>query len=241
MNIAVIFAGGVGRRMKNTGLPKQFLKIHGVPIIIHTLQKFEECKEIDAIVIACVSSHLNYMQELIEQYNITKVQKIVKGGETGQQSIYNGLKAADEISKSDKDVVLVHDGVRPIIDSKLIHNNIDSVKKFGSAISSVPQKETTIMVDEAKQYIENVTNRQYTYIARAPQSFYLKELLECHEKAKAEGKYDYIDSSSLMMHYGKRLAIVECDTDNIKITTPDDYYIVKAILEAKENIQILGV
>lgn len=241
MNIAVIFAGGVGRRMKNTGLPKQFLKIHSVPVIIHTLQKFQECKEIDAIVIACVSSHLDYMQELVEQYNIRKVQKIVKGGETGQQSIYNGLKAANEISQSDKDIVLVHDGVRPIIDSKLICNNIESVKKFGSAISSVSQKETTIMVDESKQYIENITNRQFTYIARAPQSFYLKELLECHEKAKAEGKYDYIDSSSLMMRYGKKLAIVECDTDNIKITTPDDYYIVKAILESKENIQILGV
>lgn len=241
MNIAIIFAGGVGRRMKNTGIPKQFLKIHGLPVIIYTLQKFQECKEIDAIVIACVETHLEYMQELIEQYNITKVKRVVKGGKTGQQSIYNGLRAAEEISKTDKDIVLVHDGVRPIIDSKLICKNIESVKRFGSAISSVPQKETTIIVDGNKQYIENITNRQITYIARAPQSFYLKELIACHEKAKLEEMYDYIDSSSLMMHYGKKLAIVECNTDNIKITTPDDYYIVKAILESKESTQILGV
>lgn len=240
MNIAVIFAGGVGKRMRSSGIPKQFLKIHGVPIIIHTLQKFQECKEIDAIVIACVASHLDYMQELVEKYNINKVQRIVKGGETGQQSIYNGLIAAKQISKTDKDIVLIHDGVRPIIDSELICKNIASVKKYGSAISSIPQKETTIMLDNDKKYIENVTKREITYIARAPQSFYLNELLECHEKAKKEERFDYIDSSSLMMHYGKKLVVVECNTDNIKITTPDDYYIVRAILEARESMQILG-
>ena len=118
MNIGVIFAGGVGRRMNNNGLPKQFLKIHNVPIIIHTLNIFEKCKEIDAIVIACVSTHIDYMEELVEEYKISKVKKVVVGGETGQLSIYNALKVAKEISVSDKDIVLVHDGVRPIIDSE---------------------------------------------------------------------------------------------------------------------------
>ena len=96
------------------------------------------------------------------------------------------------------------------------------------------------MLDNDKKYIENVTKREITYIARAPQSFYLNELLECHEKAKKEERFDYIDSASLMMHYGKKLVVVECNTDNIKITTPDDYYIVRAILEARESMQILG-
>lgn len=240
MNIGVIFAGGVGRRMNNNGLPKQFLKIHNVPIIIHTLNIFEKCKEIDAIVIACVSTHIDYMEELVEEYKISKVKKVVVGGETGQLSIYNALKVAKEISVSDKDIVLVHDGVRPIIDSELICRNIETVKQYGSAISSVPQKETTILLDKEKKNIESITNRKYTYIARAPQSFYLNELLECHEKILKKGENDCIDSSSLMMRYGKKLTIVECNTDNIKITTPDDYYIVKAILEARENRQILG-
>lgn len=240
MNIAIIFAGGVGRRMNNTGLPKQFLKIHNIPIIIHTLKVFEKCNEIDAIVIACVSSHMDYMQEIIEEYRITKVKKIVEGGETGQLSIYNALKAAKKIGKDKDDIVLVHDGVRPIIDSDLIIRNIETVKKYGSAISSVPQKETTIMLEKEKKKIENITDREYTYIARAPQSFYLNELLECHEKILKEGENNCIDSASLMMRYGKKLAIVECNTDNIKITTPDDYYIVKAILEARENKQIFG-
>ena len=153
MNIAVIFAGGVGKRMRNVGMPKQFLKIHGMPIIIHTLQKFQECEEIDAITIACVETHIEYMEKLVEEYRITKVKKIVVGGTTGQESIYNALKAANELSNNEDDIVLIHDGVRPIIDSDLIVKNIENVKKNGSAISSVPQKETTIMLDEQKQYI----------------------------------------------------------------------------------------
>ena len=240
MNIAVIFAGGVGRRMNNKGLPKQFLKIHNTPIIIHTLEKFQKCEKIDAIVVACVATHIDYMREIIKEYRITKVKNVVEGGTTGQLSIYNALKAAKKISKTDQDIVLVHDGVRPIIDSDLICRNIESVEKYGSAISSVPQKETTIILNNEKKYIDSVTNREFTYIARAPQSFYLNELLECHEKILKEGENNCIDSASLMMKYGKKLAIVECNTDNIKITTPDDYYIVKAILEAKENMQILG-
>lgn len=241
MNIAVIFAGGVGKRMKSTGMPKQFLKIDDVPIIVHTLQKFQESNDVGAIVVACVESHIEYMKDLVSQYNITKVKNVVRGGKTGQESIYNALKAAKKISETNEDIVLIHDGVRPIIDSDLIKRNIENVKKYGSAISSVAQKETTILVDNEKKYIESVTPRDVTYIARAPQSFFLKEILENHEKARIEGKNDYIDSASLMRHYGKNLTIVECDSDNIKITTPDDYYIVKAILEAKRSKEVLGV
>lgn len=240
MNIAVIFAGGVGRRMSNKGMPKQFLKIYNIPIIIHTLQAFEKCEEIDAIVVAILANYTDYMKELIKEYGISKVKKIVPGGETGQLSIYNGLKAAKEISKTDKDIVLVHDGVRPIIDSELIRKNIKSVKKYGTAITSVPQKETTVLLEEDKKQIKEVTNRDYTYIARAPQSFFLNELLECHEKVLKEGEINCIDSCSLMLRYGKKVSVVECGSENIKITTPDDYYIAKALLEARENKQILG-
>ena len=128
MNIAVIFAGGVGKRMKTNGIPKQFLKIDETPIIIHTLNVFNYTKKIDAIVIACVSTHIKYLKNLVEDYNIFKVKSIVAGGKTGQESIINALEEAKKISKSDKDIVLIHDGVRPIIDSQLIINNIECVK-----------------------------------------------------------------------------------------------------------------
>lgn len=240
MNIGVIFAGGVGRRMNNEGLPKQFLKIYDVPIIVHTLKVFQECNEIDAIVIAIIKTHLDYMEQLVKEYNLTKVKLIVPGGETGQLSIYNGLKAAQEVSNGEKSIVLVHDGVRPLINTDLLVKNIESVKKFGSAISCVPQKETTILSTDGN-IIEKSTDRSRTFIARAPQSCYLEDLLELHEKVLEEGENNIIDSCTLMLRYGKKPHIVECNSDNIKITTPDDYYIAKTILKVKENMQIMGV
>lgn len=239
MNIGVIFAGGVGRRMNNKGLPKQFLKIYNEPIIVHTLKIFQESDQIDALVVAIVETYIDYMKQLVKEYNLTKVKLIVPGGETGQLSIYNGLKAAQKIGNGENDIVLVHDGVRPLIDSELLARNINAVKQYGSAISCVPQKETTILSKDGNT-IEMTTNRNETFIARAPQSFYLNDLLELHEKILKEGEKNIIDSCSLMLRYGKKVHIVECDSSNIKITTPDDYYVVKAILEAKENMQIMG-
>lgn len=240
MNIGVIFAGGVGKRMHNKGLPKQFLKIYDVPIIVHTLRVFQECDEIDAIVIAIIRSHLDYMEQLVKEYNLTKVKLIVPGGKTGQLSIYEGLKAAKKVSNGEQSIVLIHDGVRPLINTDLLVKNIKTVKEFGSAISCVPQKETTILSTDGNT-IEGTTDRSKTFIARAPQSFYLDDLIELHEKVLAEGETNMIDSCSLMLRYGKKPHIVECDSDNIKITTPDDYYIAKAILEVNENMQIMGV
>ena len=238
MNIAVIFAGGVGIRMNCNGMPKQFLKVNGVPIIIHTLQNFQDSKSIDKIVISCVSEYIDYLQNLIEQYKITKVEKIVTGGSTGQESIYNALLAAKEVSRENS-IVLIHDGVRPLIDDDLIYRNVESVKKNGSAISSVLSKET-IAITNTQGEIQEITNRECSFLARAPQSFYLDDILECHNKAIQEKK-QFVDSASLMLHYGKNLFMVETSYENIKITTPDDYYIFKALLAAKENMQILGV
>lgn len=129
MNIAVIFAGGVGKRMHSKECPKQFLKIYNKPIIIHTLEYFEKHPLIDAIVISCVEEWMPYLEELIYKYRIEKVKKVVVGGETGQLSIYNGLKAAEDVANGEKAIVLIHDGVRPLINAKLITDNIESVKK----------------------------------------------------------------------------------------------------------------
>ena len=135
MNIAVIFAGGVGKRMKTNGMPKQFLKIDEIPIIIHTLNIFNNTKQIEAIVIACVNTHIEYLKKLVKDYNIFKVKSIIAGGRTGQESIIKALEEAKKISESNKDIVLIHDGVRPIIDSKLIIDNIECVEKYGTSIT----------------------------------------------------------------------------------------------------------
>ena len=243
MNIGVIFAGGVGSRMNSKkALPKQFLSMHSKPIIIHTLEHFENHEEIDAIVISCVETWLDYMKELVAKYNITKVKKVVPGGETGQMSIYNGLCAAEQVANGEPSVELIHDGVRPLINAKLLSDSIASVKENGSAITSVPVKETVLMVkDEAQNRIDYVPNRANTRLARAPQSFWLEEILEAQRKAISEGRKDFIDSCSLMQYFGKQLWLIDGPMENIKITTPDDFYTMRALLDAKENAQIYGL
>lgn len=240
MITAVIFAGGVGKRMHSKDIPKQFLKLHDKPIIIHTLEIFEENPEIDSIVISCVKDYIGYLNSLVLKYNLKKVQKIVPGGKTGQESIFNGLKAAAKIGDRDKDIVLIHDGVRPLINKKTISDNIKSVKLYGSAITSVKAKETIIVVDE-NETVKSVNDRAQSRLARAPQSFYLKEILNAHEQAIKENKKDFIDSCSMMTYYGKKLHLVDGPQENIKITTPDDFYTMRALLDAKENAQIYGL
>lgn len=240
MNIAVIFAGGVGKRMKTNGIPKQFLEVYGKPILIYTLEKFENNQNIDAIVVSCLEEKMDYCKKLVDKYEITKVRSIVKGGKTGQESIYNGLKAAEQISETDKDIVLIHDGVRPLIDDEIIDNNIKCVKENGSAITCVECKETVVILDD-NDNIKDVTDRSRSRLARAPQSFYLKDILAAHRKALEDGKTDVIDSCTLMRMYGKEVSIVIGKSENIKITTPDDYYMFKAMLDMKENSNIFGI
>ncbi len=128
MNIAVIFAGGVGKRMGNTDKPKQFIEIEGKPIIIHTLEHFEKNKNIDAIIVASKAEWIDYLNDLLQKYNIKKVAKVVPGGPTGQMSIFNGIKCAKEMYGEDS-IVLIHDGVRPFITDDLINTNIETVKE----------------------------------------------------------------------------------------------------------------
>lgn len=173
-NIAIIFAGGSGVRM-GAGIPKQFLEINGEPIIIKTLECFDDHPEINKIVIACKEDYIPTLKKYISRFMIQKVSKIVPGGKTGQDSIYNALSAAAEDS-SDDSIVLIHDGVRPIITKKLISENIASVKKYGSAVTCTPMFETPVMSTDG-QHVEKVMKRSEFYTAQAPQSFHLGEIL----------------------------------------------------------------
>ena len=240
MNIGVIFAGGVGKRMNSRVKPKQFINVYGKPIIIHTLELFDNHEEIDAIVVACLEDWIPYLEELLEKFNIKKVKKIVPGGSCGQESIFHGLQAAEEAAGGEKSIVLIHDGVRPLIHAKTITDNIASVKAHGSAITSVTVKETVLVVSKDNS-IDSVPKREDTRLARAPQSFYLDEIIGAHRKAIAENKLDFIDSCSMMQYYGKKLYLIEGPQENIKITTPDDFYTMRALLDAKVEAQIYGL
>ena len=240
MNTALIFAGGTGKRMGTAGRPKQFLELHGKPIIIHTLEYFDRHPRIDAICVVCIAGWMDYLRDQLERFRIRKVRWIIPGGETSQDSTRAGLKTIAAHCDPESTVVLIHDGVRPLITEQLISDNIDSVERFGNAITIAPAIETIITVD-GEESVTGLIDRQTCRLARAPQSFYLADILNMHRRSQADGYDQMIDSASLMIHYGMKLHLVDGPAENIKITTPSDFYIFKAITESRENMQILGL
>ena len=237
MNVALISAGGTGQRMNASAKPKQFLDLYGKPIILYTLEHFEEHEEIDKIVIVCLESWIKELERFLRCYDIKKVIKIIPGGETGHESIYNGLKALEDICKKD-DIILIHDGVRPLITSELISANIAKAKECGNAITAERATESVIS-SENGDLVSSVPNRDSMYTAKAPQSFEYGMIWDLYRRARKD-KFSTIDSAHLLSIYGKEMHLIQSTPNNIKITLPADYYIFRALYEANENKQILG-
>lgn len=238
MVTALIFAGGVGERMNSRMKPKQFLEIHGKSILIYTIEWFEAHPEIDSICVVCLENWIGELKRQLEKNRIQKVKWIVTGGETGHDSIYHGLSAMQHECREDT-MILIHDGVRPLISEELITDNISSTLKYGNAITASKETESLARV-MSEQLVGQILNKREMYIIRAPQTFFYKDIWEAHLKAQKEG-FKAIDSADLMNHYGHQLHIVEGFPYNIKITSPSDYYIFRAIYDAKENLQIFGI
>lgn len=239
MNIALIFAGGSGIRMNSAAKPKQFLQLYGKEIIVHTIDNFERHPKIDGIVVVCIESWIPFFKTLLEKYNVTMVKWIVPGGADGQESIYNGLAAIKDSVPGDS-VVLIHDGVRPLITQELISNCIEHVVSYGNAITVTPEIETVVSLDGYGK-ITAITDRSKCYHAKAPQCFRFADIWQAHIQAKTDGIVNMIDSASLMKHYGHELYTVQGPYENIKITTPSDFYTFRALYEARENSQIFGL
>lgn len=236
-NIAVIFAGGAGRRMQTATKPKQFLELKGKPVIIYTLELFENHPEIDGIVVACIEGWIPYLKKQILKFGIHKIGAIVSGGKTGQDSIYNALVAV-ELTYGENCNVLIHDGVRPLIVPQTITDNIKAVNEFGNCITCVPATETFIVKKEDDTL--EIPSRADTLIARAPQTFRLKDILKVHEDVRSQGSNEFIDSCTMMSHYGYKMHTIIGPMENIKITTPTDFFIFRAMVDVHENQQIFG-
>lgn len=242
MNIAIIFAGGVGQRLNNgeNSTPKQFLKINDKPIIIRTLELFQTHKDIDKIYISIHPDYYEYMQELVKYYYITKTVGMVNGGKTGQESIYNALKLAQKENPQDS-IVLIHDGVRPNITEEVITKNIECTKKNGNAITCTSCFETILISDNGINP-EHVPYRKDTYAAQAPQTFHLGEVIEAHEiTRKTNPNYtDIVDTCTLYKTLNKKTFMVKGNRGNIKITTIEDLYILRALIRYKEDLEAFG-
>ena len=241
MNVAVIFAGGSGNRMNTVSKPKQFLELQGKPIIIFTIELFDTHPDIDAICVVCIEPWIPFLKKQLRKFEITKVIDIVPGGETGQDSIYNGLCAVEKWGKKNGDAnvnVLIHDGVRPLITHQTIIDNIKIVEEKGNCITCIPATETFIVTQD--DGVLNIPSRDHSQIARAPQSFRLNDILTAHRRALQEGKHNFIDSCTLMNYYGHAINTIIGPMENIKITTPTDFFIFRAMVEVHENQQIFG-
>ena len=240
MNIAIIFAGGSGVRM-GAGVPKQFLEINGKPIIIHTLQLFQYHKMIDKIYVSILKDYVDYMKELVDDYHLSKVVSVIPGGETAQDSIYNALKKA-ESENPDDSVVLLHDGVRPFVSYDVIANNIEGVKTNGNAITCTACYET-ILLSKSGEQVDSVPYRKDTFAAQAPQSFILKDIIAAHDvvRARPEGYENMGDACTILKSQGIEVHMVEGNRGNIKVTTPEDVYMYRALLQYKENEQAFGL
>ena len=239
MNIALVFAGGTGQRMRNTACPKQFLELYGKPIIIYTLEIFQTHPKIDAIVVPCVNGWHEHLWDLAQKYGISKLIKVVPGGRTSQDSKLTALRAIKELCKED-DIVLMHDAVRPLITHKLIDDNLECVWKHGNAITVDPFTETGIISEDGST-VETTIERRKLYIAKAPQTFYYRDVLRAHEAAAGMPDSTTIDTCTIMTALGETLHFVPCECSNIKITTPEDYYIFKAIYDLRESRAVLGL
>lgn len=239
MNIAVVFAGGVGTRMRNTGKPKQFLEVNGKPIIIHTLEVFESHPDISTIVIPCVDGWHEHLQMLLDQYRITKVERVLSGGRDTQESKLRALEYLAPRYDGDS-LVIVHDAVRPLITEKMITDNLTTASEQGNAVSFVPFRETGILSKDRLTTVQTIA-REELLVAAAPQTFRLAELYDAHTQGQTMDPRITIDSCSLMVALGREVHLVECETLNIKITTPEDYFHFKSILELRESTEAFGL
>ncbi len=234
MNIALLTAAGSGTRM-HQDIPKQFLHVENKPIIIHTLEAFQQHPSIDAIIVVTLETWTSVLWAYAKQFNITKLKWVVPGGETGQDSIYNGLAALEkEFSETNDIVVTVHDGNRPFVSSEVISANLVAYEKYGSAVAVIPCQE---VVFESENGVSShvSTEREKLFRTQTPHTYRLNDLLEAHREAHKRGITGTAASCMLMEKLGKETYFSKGSELNLKITTLDDLKIFQALLHTKHE------
>ena len=196
---------------------------------------------IDKIYISVLEDYIGKTQKLVDRYGLDKVVSIIPGGATAQDSIYNVLKDAEKENDGDS-IVLLHDGVRPFVSYDTIKQNIESVQKYGSAITCTACYET-ILLSKSGEKVDSVPYRKDTFAAQAPQSFRLKDIIAAHDEVRAiNPSYEnMLDACTIMTTLGKEVHMIPGNRGNIKVTTPEDVYMFRALLNYKENEQTFGI
>ena len=235
MNVALIIAGGTGKRTQ-LATPKQFVSIEGKPILLYTLEGFQEHPCIDAIELVCLNGWQEKVKKYAIRYNITKLKWITDGGETGQESIRNGVYDLYKYCKSD-DVVIIHDGIRPLVDIDVVSDCIRVCNEFGNAVSSLPYNEQIFKTNDGLTTTEFVP-RETLRRVQTPQAYKLGKLYRSYKKAFEEeiGIHGSSYTNTMMVELGETLYFAAGSDKNIKITTKEDIEIFRALLKLSERI-----
>ena len=234
MVVAVIIAGGSGSRM-GQDIPKQFINVYDKPVLIYTLEGFQKHPQVDAILAVCIDGWHDVLRAYAKQFSISKLKWIVSGGSTGQESIRNGVYALEGVCAED-DVVIIHDGIRPLVDESVLTDVIVKCRQYGNAVTSMPYNEQIFVVDDdisTVKYIPRETLRRVS----TPQAYRFDMLLNGYRRAFAEGIGIYGSSytNTMMVELGERLYFAAGSDKNIKLTTKDDLEMFKAYLKSDKD------
>lgn len=232
-NYVIILAGGIGKRM-GAQIPKQFLEINNKPIIVHTIEAFQNNPQIEKIAIVCVKSWINNLNKILEKYNLSKVVWIVEGGETSHDSIRNGVFFLKDKIEND-DFVVIHDAVRPILPQKLINEVLSVAHQNGNAASSIVCHPPIVYTEDFKSGIKDV-DREHVMLTASPQVFRYSLVLKCYQRAEQENLHNTTFTSSLLIHCGERVFFAKGSTCNIKITRKEDLALFEALLTIPEDL-----
>ncbi|MGN0611303.1 MAG: 2-C-methyl-D-erythritol 4-phosphate cytidylyltransferase [Ruminiclostridium sp.] len=234
MNVAIIIAGGSGKRM-GQDIPKQFINVYDKPILFYTLESFQNHPMIDAIEVVCIDGWHDVVRAYAKQYNITKLKWVVSGGSTGQESIRNGVYNLEDVMGED-DIAIIHDGIRPLVDDAVLSDVITKCAQYGNAVTSLPYNEQIFVIDDeisTVKYIPRETLRRVS----TPQAYKYGKLDRAYHEAfeKEIGIYGSSYTNTMMVELGERLYFAAGSDKNIKLTTKDDLEMFKAHLDAERK------
>ena len=232
MNIALIIAGGSGHRMKQE-IPKQFLNVNDKPVIIYTLEAFQNHPNIDEIGVVCIEGWVQVLEAYARQYHITTLKWLVRGGDKGQEARRYAREACSR-RYDESATILVHDAIRPMVSAEIISDCIVQCEAHGSAVSVVPCN-TVALKKTSDTFSTEVDPRDTIALTQTPQAFPLKKLAWAHREALARGITNAVASCSMMIDLGEKVFFSIGSETNIKLTTQGDLKIFKALLALKES------
>lgn len=230
MNVALLTAAGSGTRMQ-LNIPKQFIHVDDKPVIIYTMEAFQNHPSIDAIIVVTIDSWSDVLWAYAKQFGITKLKWVVPGGDSGQESIRKGLDVLKQ-ELSDEDVVLIHDGNRPLVSSQIISDSLATFSKYGSAVAAIPCTEVVFESDDGLTSKVS-TERERLFRTQTPHTYRLGELYRAHLEAQERGLTNTAASCMLMKELGRLTYFSKGSEENLKITTQEDLKIFKALLSMR--------